>query len=174
MGRVINLDAARREAGDEPEPIVLILGGMEYELPPELPAAVFDPIIEGELDALLVVLVEVYGEGDERAGLDLGRIVEVLRASPQVLSGTLRTLRGAYAGVLGPQQWQTWLGARPSVGDYLRFGKAALAEYGVGLGEAWGFSPSSANGGTTSKRTSAAGGRTSTRAGSGTRRGTRS
>lgn len=170
MGRVVDLDAARGEAAGEP--IVLILKRKEWTLPPELPASVLDPLFEGELDDLLAMLIEFYGDGDEQTAVDVTKVLAVLGRNPKLLSTTLRAIRRAFEELLGEEQWRAWLATRPGLADYLTLGRAAWAEYGVGLGEALGFASSSDDGGKTSKPISKAA--TSTRGGSGTRRGTRS
>lgn len=172
MGAVHDLDAGRREAADEP--IAVVLNRREWVLPPQLPASVLDPLIDGELDDLLALFIEVYGDGKPETDLDVNKVLAVIGRNPRLLSATLRALRRAFEQLLGEEQWQQWLAMRPSLPDYFRLGRAAFAEYGVGLGEALGLSSSSETDGRTSKQTSQATPRASTRGGSGSRRGTRS
>ncbi|MCX5070828.1 hypothetical protein OOJ91_33830 [Micromonospora lupini] len=171
--RVIDLDAARRE----PEPIPLILMRQEWTLPGELPADVLDPLFDGELDDLIALIVDLLGEeggnGLKSDDVDLGALVKRISTNPQLVSATLRALRSAFEKLLGEEQWQRWIQARPGLGAYLLLAKTAFAEYGVSLGEALGWSSSSTAGGTTSKRTSPATPRASTRAASGSQRTTR-
>ncbi|MET7808651.1 hypothetical protein [Micromonospora chersina] len=136
--RVIDLDAARREALGEPDPIRVILMRQEWKLPAELPAAVLDPLFEGELDDLIALLVDLLGEGDgeglNKDDVDFLALVRRVAAKPQLVSATLRALRGCFEQLLGPEQWQKWLDARPGLNAYLLLGKTAWAEYGVSLG----------------------------------------
>ncbi|XTZ13930.1 hypothetical protein ACQSSU_20750 [Micromonospora echinospora] len=173
MARVIDLDVnapAREAAG---EPIVVILNRREWHLPPEFPASVLDPLFDGDLDDLLALLIEFYGDGDDStdAELDLKTVLPILSRNPGLLSATLRAVRRAFAELLGEEQWAEWLATRPGLGDYFKLGRAAFGEYGVSLGEALGLSRSADTGGTTSKPTSKPA--RSTRGGSGSRRGTR-
>ncbi|MBM0201920.1 hypothetical protein JNW90_01455 [Micromonospora sp. STR1s_5] len=171
--RVIDLDASRRE----PEPIPLILMRQQWTLPGELPADVLDPLFDGELDDLIALIVDLLGEGNGNGlntdDVDFGALVKRISARPQLVSATLRALRGAFEKLLGEEQWQRWIQARPGLSAYLLLAKAAIAEYGVSLGEALGSSSSSDGDGTTSKPTSPATPRASTRGGSGSRRTTR-
>lgn len=167
MGRAGSAVASAK-AEATADDIVITIRGLDWLLPAELPASILDPLIDGELDDLIAMLVQMYGDGDEQGELNEGAVIAVIARNPRLLSSTLRALKRTYAELLGEEQWQAWLDTRPSLPDYIRFARQAASHYGVGLGEALGLSSSSTDGGKTSKRTSPP--QASTRAASGSQR----
>ena len=150
----LDLDAAAREAGT-PDGILLVLKGVEYELPAELPIDVFDPFLSDDFD--LVALIRAYYDAGERAGEDasgLGVVLSLLEDRPLLHRQTIAAVSAALRSLFGEEQYATFLAGRPSIEDFSRVGSHLVDEYGVSLGELFASPTTSTTGGATQKQTS--------------------
>lgn len=149
--------AARREGGGQA--IDVQLGGQRFQLPAELPAAVLDIVLDGDLDLAALVRsaagVWVDGGADPARQEEAGALViEALMGQPTLPVDVARTIRAAVAALFGEAQWARFVALGPSLADVAALIKGLVSEYGVSLGEAFKSPKPSAAGGATSRPTS--------------------
>lgn len=143
----LDLDAAIGEA--QRENLVVRFGGVDYELPPELPADVLLPLIDPELD--LIGTIKTFIDDDTEGGTD---VVDALLSRPDLPAGVWDAFTTSLRRLFGDDQFDTLEASRPSIPAYVRLVGGLFRLYGVGLGEALGPSPTSEDGGGSSKETS--------------------
>lgn len=151
--------AARREGSDDPN-VRVTFDGNEYVLPPELPASVLDPLIDGDLDLVGLIKVAYDASRDQRRSADSrdrmeSMIWETLAGHPDLPVSVVRAIRDSLALLFGADQWAAFQASAPSLSDIGALIVGLVSEYGVGLGEALRSANSSGTGGTTSNPTSA-------------------
>lgn len=147
--------AARREGGSKP--VRVPFGEETFELPAELPAAVVETLLDPDVEIaqMIIAAIQAYkaGTGDENT---TAVIAGVLTSRPDLPLGFVRAVIGAIEQLFGTDQWARFQAQQPSAHDLIALIRGLVQVYGVGLGEAFKSSGSSATGGTTSKRTSSA------------------
>ncbi|MYW67132.1 hypothetical protein GTY65_24135 [Streptomyces sp. SID8379] len=153
MSFVIDLDAERREV-QYPNGIPVLFGGEQFLFPAELPAEALDPILSDELD-LTGLLMEIVGSADGDGDAGYREIVNALFRRPKLPRRFLGAVRDVYAILLGDEQYDEFLKARPSIGDYVRLTTGLARVYGVELGKLFRSAGSSNTDGATSSPTSA-------------------
>jgi hypothetical protein len=152
-----DMDAARREA-QVPKGIKVTLAKQVYWLAPELPEAVFDALLDNELDLLGLVRDIVAAEDrDSDSGMDA--YVDVLLSRASLPAGLVKAIHTSLGELFGDEQYTKFragtgkVGSKPSVADLLRLVFNLLPMYGVSLGEALRSLYSSADDTATSKPT---------------------
>lgn len=117
-GRLVDFDAFRRERADDRPPLVVRVGGKDYHLPPDLPAAVALSAIalkeqrgdDGALDSREVRAICVALFGPEQ----LDEIVAANGLSIQDLADLMAQVIEAYTRGLTPPNRKTRRASRPS------------------------------------------------------------
>jgi hypothetical protein len=155
---LIDLDAAKREAGGKP--ITIKLGGKRFELPAELPVGVLSPLFGEALADLVSILASAMATigDDKEAEADAGQsfseqLFGALTDNPDLPMAVINAIRECLARLFGEQQWQEFVDLGASVQDFMRLVGPLAAAYGAGLGEVLGSLSSSTKGGRTSKPT---------------------
>lgn len=135
--RTINLDqarAARAEAEDAG--VVVKFAGQDFTLPPELPIGV-------------VETAATLGDVQDRHKAARGAARAVIEMEmARVMLSLLRD------HLLGPEEWDRFYAARPSIGDLTELLNQVFTIYGTDLGESQASGSSSAPIGASSRRTS--------------------
>ena len=163
--------AARRE-GANPNGVDVTFDGKQYLLPAELPAAVLDPLIEGDLDLVGLIKVAYDASRDAKRSQesrdDMESMVwQALAQHPDLPVSVVRAIRDSLELLFGTEQWAAFQASSPSLADMGALIVGLVGEYGVGLGEALRSASSSGTGGTTSSPTSSGTAEVSTPATSG-------
>lgn len=160
---MINLDARRTQRAAKREAqyadgIPVTHAGRTYKLPAELPVAVLDPLLDGDVDLAGLVTVAVNAMrstgGDQQEQI-AALVAEALMTHPDLPGNVLRGVRQVLANLFGPNQWAAFMGSNPapSLPDLAALIGGLVNAYGVGLGEAFGSADSSPSGGKTSSPT---------------------
>ncbi|MER7759474.1 hypothetical protein [Streptomyces sp. NPDC097619] len=149
MSFAIDLDAERREV-QHPNGIPVLLRGRQFLFPPEVPVDALDPLFSPELDLMGVLGDIVTVEGTTTTG----EIIELLFRRPSLPMRFVGAVKEIYRVLLGPEAFEEFTAARPSIGDYVRLTKGLVTLYGVDLGKLFGPAGSSASAGPTSNPTS--------------------
>lgn len=147
---VIDLTAPRREVQFPHGIIVKFSSELDLLFPAELPADALDPILSEELD-LVGLLGDLVRAQDRSA---IGEIIELLFRRPRLPKLFLNAVKDTYKILLGEQQYADFIGARPSIPDYVRLTSGLVRAYGVDLGKLFASAASSESDGPTSKPTS--------------------
>jgi hypothetical protein len=163
--------AARRE-GENPTGVSVLFDGKDYLLPVELPAAVLDPLVDGDLDLAGLIKVAYDASRDQSRPAESrdemqSLIWETLAAKPDLPVSVIRAIRDSLALLFGADQWASFQASEPSLADMGALVVGLVSEYGVGLGEALRSGNSSKTDGTTSNPTSSVTAAVSTLDGSG-------
>jgi hypothetical protein len=153
---VIDLDgqrelrAAQREGAASG--LVVRFAGTEYQLPPELPAAVLDPVLGGQVDLTELVRLAAVAmqDSDDR---NIETVVSTLVARPDLPTSVLTAVHAFLRSLFG-ERWAEFWAAGPSLVDLANLIAGIFRSYGVGLGESFGLTGSSSNDGQTSSPTS--------------------
>ncbi|NEA53597.1 hypothetical protein G3I60_05350 [Streptomyces sp. SID13666] len=151
MSAFIDLDAARRESRF-PDGIPVRFGGRDFIFPAELPADALDPLLSDDLDLVGLLRDLVTSPGSTVTG----EVFDLLLKRPNLPRAFLDAVKDVYLSLLGPEQFEQFIAARPWVTDYIRLSKALSSVYGVTLGKLFGLSGSSESDGETSNPTSPA------------------
>lgn len=144
--------AARREGAGGP--IRVPLGNETFELPEELPTSIIDRLLDPEVEIAQLLLIAARSLKENRDDKSLEIIVDTLSVHPDLPLGFARAVLGAIEDLFGPEQWQRFRAAKPSVPDMFALVRGLIKAYGVALGEALTSSAVSGSGGATSKPTS--------------------
>ncbi|MFE1270631.1 hypothetical protein [Streptomyces sp. NPDC058758] len=146
----IDLEAQRREVQYPNGIPVNFSKKLDLLFPAELPADALDPLLSAELD-LVGLLADIMRTD---SGTAVGEVIEVLFKRPRLPKQFLAAIRETYALLLDEDQYEQFIAARPSIGDYVRLSTALIRVYGVDLGKLFGSAGSSAPDGATSSPTS--------------------
>ena len=153
--QMVDMNAGRRER-QAPTGVPLAFGHATFTLPAELPADVFDPLLDPAFD-LAGIIRDAMTKAKDPDGNDRAMqavIVDVLFDRPSIPVDTINAIKACLRILFGDDQWPAFLRERPSVPDFVYLVRNLGRVYGVGLGEAFGLSGSSPSVGQSSKETS--------------------
>lgn len=141
--------AAKREGADQGWQLITYKG-TQFALPGELPMTILDRLLDPDLElgALIAGAINAARSGEQDA---MKPITDMLVMRPDLPRSVLAAIYRVIQDIFGQQQWEAFRALQPSLNDVVTLSGHLFRSYGVGLGEAFGSSPSAGTDGATSK-----------------------
>lgn len=148
----IDISAERREVQFPNGIAVKMRKDWSLMFPAELPADALDPLLSDKLNLMGLLSEVVNASGD----IGTSDVIDLVFRHANLPREFVAAVRDIYKELLGKQEFEAFVGHKPSVPEYVRLTKALATIYAVDMGKLFGLGGSSANGGATSSPTSPA------------------